>query len=535
MRHKTLHKILDFLSKTFFLPNVKKYIMLTLKNNIKLVICKQAACHRFLVLLYFISFITLLSNAYASPLKPTAEEYRTLGYAEQQKGNFNMALSYYGKAMRIDPNNPVFLNDMGVLYEQINLRAKAEQYYLQAIQADKSYLPAYTNLAYMYKYNGYMEKAAQYFRLRVELSDSSDAWAKKAREELLQIYPEYKEEMMALEIQQLNDELAVKAQKEFSKRIERAAEHQNQGERYFVNGEYKLALSEFNRALGLTPQNPQVIHSRNRVLYALAKTDVKDHYDEALKLLDQGDFHSAEGAIQSALDVISSGPRLVSEENKHIAPDWIGSSKDKFGQLIDSSIEHFQSAEQYMEKGNYQKAIGEYNKALTLTPKNPKIIEALREARLALARIKLKQHSQEALGMLEAGDTLSAQGEIEKILMTIAHEHEMSPVQPLDPLAHQKANQEFKERIERSNVLYKEGQRLLKDKKYASAVEKFDAALNLTSQDAKIIQARKTAMLEMTKMNVKKYSDQAIEMLNSGDSASAKDEIQKILATIPSE
>ena len=58
--------------------------------------------------------------------------------------------------------NAVLLNDMGVLYEEIDFYNRAENHYLKAIQLDNKYLPPYINLAYLYQRLGRAEKAAQY-------------------------------------------------------------------------------------------------------------------------------------------------------------------------------------------------------------------------------------------------------------------------------------------------------------------------------------------------------------------------------------
>ena len=81
-----------------------------------------------LVLLIFISCIAFHTIVFADITQQTAEEYRALGYAEQQEGNLNEALSYYTKAISLGLQNSVILNDMGVLYEEIDLYPRAERY-----------------------------------------------------------------------------------------------------------------------------------------------------------------------------------------------------------------------------------------------------------------------------------------------------------------------------------------------------------------------------------------------------------------------
>jgi len=73
-------------------------------------------------LLFFFSCIAFQHIVSAEDIKgQTAEEYRALGYAAQQKGNLNEALSFYTKVITLGLKSAVLLNDMGVLYEEIRI------------------------------------------------------------------------------------------------------------------------------------------------------------------------------------------------------------------------------------------------------------------------------------------------------------------------------------------------------------------------------------------------------------------------------
>jgi len=99
----------------------------------------------------------------------------------------------------------------------------------------------------------------------------------------------------------------------------------------------------------------------------------------------------------------------------------------------------------------------------------------------------------------------------------------------------QQARKEFYERIRKANEHFLQGQALANRGEYLTAIQEFDRALTLTPQNPKVLKARKKAVLELTKKNVKERSEQAIKMLEEGDSNSAKYEIQKMLTTIPNE
>jgi len=263
------------------------------------------------ILLLFISFITFHSIVFAGIKKQTAEEYRLQGYIEQQKGNFNEALSYYTKAISLGLENSVVFNDIGVLYEQLGFDFRAEKYYQQAIIIDPKYLPAYTNLAYFYKRNDYQEKAFKYFRQRYEMAGPGDVWAEKVKDELLKIHPEYKERVVFLESKLLDQELVTQARNEFYNQIKKAKEHHKHGEFLAEEGKYREAILEFNRALSLTPGNPKIVESRKKAVLELAKKDIRIRSEQAIRMLNAGDSVAAKHEIQKILTTIPNKPILI--------------------------------------------------------------------------------------------------------------------------------------------------------------------------------------------------------------------------------
>jgi len=263
-------------------------------------------------LLLFFSCVTFHNNVSADGMEQTAENYRALGYEEQQKGNINEALAYYTKAATLGANNPVLFNDMGVLYEGIDLNTRAEQYYLKAIQSDAQYLPAYINLAYLYQRLGRREKAARYFKKRYELGDRTDPWAQKAKEELLKLKPEYLGWVKSLEAESLNKHLVAKSRDEFYQRVKRSLEHYEKGEKYFEQRKYEEAMKEYDLALNFTPKNPKVINARKKVILEIAKESVRENSEQAIRRLETGDTVSARHDIQKILTMIPEEPVIPS-------------------------------------------------------------------------------------------------------------------------------------------------------------------------------------------------------------------------------
>ncbi|MDD4909832.1 MAG: tetratricopeptide repeat protein [Candidatus Omnitrophica bacterium] len=116
-----------------------------------------------------------------------AQEYRLLGLDAQKLENYDLALSYYQKALELNPKFYLVYNDIGIIYEAKGDVGQAENYYRKAITIKPDYLSPYTNLACLYEKKGDINMSAKYWRQRARLGDPNDAWTKKAKARLLDI------------------------------------------------------------------------------------------------------------------------------------------------------------------------------------------------------------------------------------------------------------------------------------------------------------------------------------------------------------
>ncbi|MFT5169655.1 MAG: tetratricopeptide (TPR) repeat protein, partial [Candidatus Omnitrophota bacterium] len=98
-----------------------------------------------------------------------------------------------------------------------------------------------------------------------------------------------------------------------------------------------------------------------------------------------------------------------------------------------------------------------------------------------------------------------------------------------------KQRQRFKTNLIRSREFYLLGEKLFDQGKPKEAVKHYNMALKYTPANPKIVKARKIAIVALTEEHIKMGTEQALRQLSIGDSKSAKHEIQKILATMPSE
>jgi tetratricopeptide (TPR) repeat protein len=119
-----------------------------------------------------------------SQFQEQARFYREEGLAFQRAGNLEAALSFYQKAIEIDPRYAVVYNDLGIIYEAMGSPERAEDAYIKATKTDPSFLSAYSNLALLYENKRNLKKAEYYWSRRLELGPADDPWTQKAKQRL---------------------------------------------------------------------------------------------------------------------------------------------------------------------------------------------------------------------------------------------------------------------------------------------------------------------------------------------------------------
>lgn len=275
------------------------------------------------LLTFFLLSVTFQTDAFArknekSIKEKTFDEYRIQGYEAQQKGNNDEALSFYAKAVSIGTDRDVaaVFNDMGVIYEQMGLTGKAEESYLESLRANDHYLPACANIASLYKREGDIQKAAYFFKKRVEWGEPGDIWTKKAKEELSELShrsPEVKKWLLQHESAELTEEMIKKERQNFSDSLVQSDKYFKDGEKLFKAKRYDQALDAYNQALALTPDNPKITRARDQALLESIKENVQQSADSALKMLELGDTVSAKLEFRKILTLIPDEPILLSK------------------------------------------------------------------------------------------------------------------------------------------------------------------------------------------------------------------------------
>lgn len=250
--------------------------------------------------------------AYQSPcfsidFKEQAEKYREKGFSAQKRGEIPTAISFYKKAISLDPTFAAAYNDLGILQEMTGKLDLSAVSYQKAISLDKYYLPAYSNLASLYEKAGRLEDAALLWKKRVDYGDPEDYWTKLAKERLERYFASSEEAKPSLrqkEIKEFNDEIARKKLETFNKNVAGAKEHFERGKRFFKEKLYFDAKEEFQKALAFTPDNPTILEYYNKAKKLEIDQKVKTHSQRGLNYYEAGATDQAREEFKNILSVI---------------------------------------------------------------------------------------------------------------------------------------------------------------------------------------------------------------------------------------
>ncbi len=119
--------------------------------------------------------------------KEQARIYHQQGVGLQNNDDYDGAISFYQKAIELDPGYTPAYNDLGVMYEAKGLIDQAEELYLRALELDPEYLSTYSNLAFLYEGKRDLNRAGFYWKKRWEKGSESDPWTSKARSKFIDL------------------------------------------------------------------------------------------------------------------------------------------------------------------------------------------------------------------------------------------------------------------------------------------------------------------------------------------------------------
>jgi Flp pilus assembly protein TadD len=250
--------------------------------------------------------------AYQSPcfsvdFKDQAEKYREKGLTAQKRGDIQGSISFYKKAVSLNPNYVAAYNDLGIAYEYLGQFNLAEENYLKAIELDKYYVAAYSNLASLYQNMGRLEEAALFWKRRVEFGKPDDYWTKKAKEnlhKLLSASKDFEASVVEEEINNFNKEVAGRKMELTRQNIAQAKERFEHGKKFLKEKLYSEAKKEFQQALKFTPNDPEILNYYKKARQQETEQKVKTHAQRGVSYYEVGDTDQAREEFERLLSVI---------------------------------------------------------------------------------------------------------------------------------------------------------------------------------------------------------------------------------------
>jgi len=99
------------------------------------------------------------------------ERFISQGNNLYSQGSFIQALLQYQQALKINPDNPKIINNVGVCYHRAGMTELAIKYYRQALKMDANLVNTHDNLALALHKNGNFDEALVEYRRSCDLGN----------------------------------------------------------------------------------------------------------------------------------------------------------------------------------------------------------------------------------------------------------------------------------------------------------------------------------------------------------------------------
>ena len=262
------------------------------------------------LLIFVLSFCILIPLFGADVTKEEAIAYREEGYKLQAMGDLSGALSYYEKAVQIDPYYVEAYNDLGVVYESLGDDRSALSMYEETLKVNPFYLPAHTNLAFFYERQGDIEKATEHWVRRYELGKKGEYWNEVALQHLMRLgtYPKVKKEWLEKAAARLSKDIAYEREQKRLKLNEEARLHFDIGQELFRRGEYAQAKKELEIAGDLNPSDDdlrlRIFDFYKKAFHMQKRAEALAFAEHAVAYLKSDNFISAGDKLKDALTAV---------------------------------------------------------------------------------------------------------------------------------------------------------------------------------------------------------------------------------------
>jgi tetratricopeptide (TPR) repeat protein len=204
----------------------------------------------------------------ASSSEMTSDELETLGDLFLKKGNLHKAFLHYEKSLKQDPENIRVLYKKGLTFVVGGINEKAVKVFIEVLQRDDRYAPAYKGLGQAYFQMREYDRAEKNLKQAVELD--SKLW--KAHN-LLGISYSY-QKRYEIAIDEYNKAILIKP--------DEGILYNNLGLSYFLMGEYEEAVDAFQNAIETKFSTNKVYNNLGLALFR------EGRYEDALESFRKG-------------------------------------------------------------------------------------------------------------------------------------------------------------------------------------------------------------------------------------------------------
>ncbi len=117
---------------------------------------------------------------------------------------------------------------------------------------------------------------------------------------------------------------------------------------------------------------------------------------------------------------------IFDKQVRGLQSEVVQKNRDEFYLEVIRGEKHYHQGQEYLNNKNYDRAIAEFERALSVTPQNPKLLKAIEEAKYFQRVDGLKKEALEAVKDLEAGEMQAAKEKIKNLLANIPDESNRS-------------------------------------------------------------------------------------------------------------
>ena len=255
-----------------------------------------------------------------------ASYYFNMGYASNNKGDFDKAIEYYGEAIKLDPGLAMAYNNRGGVYYDKGEYDRAIEDSSKAIKLDPEDFKAYNNRGLAFENIGEYDRAIEDHDKAIEL----DPEYSNAYNSCGNAYYAKGEYDRAIE----DHNKAIELDPDY------ADAYNNRGVAYINKGEYNRAIEDINKAIELDPDHAEAYDSRGNAYYNKGEYDrAIEDYSQAINLNSYEDIilKNLIGLLNEMLEKKKQFPKKWDSSNvkeKIMSSDLEKKKKDKITTLL---------------------------------------------------------------------------------------------------------------------------------------------------------------------------------------------------------